>query len=65
MNLRELEYIVAVADLGSFSQAADHCAVSQPTLSAQVKKLEEGLGILIFERTNKRVAPTDIGERII
>ena len=65
MNLREIEYIVAVADLRNFSQAAQQCAVSQPTLSAQVKKLEEDLGVSLFERTNRRVMPTDIGEEII
>lgn len=65
MNLREIEYIVAVADLRNFSQAAQQCAVSQPTLSAQIKKLEEHLGVVLFERTNRRVMPTDIGEEII
>ena len=65
MNLRELEYIVAVADLRSFSKAAEHCCVSQPTLSGQVKKLEEYLGVKLFERTNKRVIPTDAGLSII
>lgn len=65
MNLREIEYIVAVADLRNFSQAAQQCAVSQPTLSAQIKKLEEDLGVALFERTNRRVMPTDIGEEII
>lgn len=65
MNLRDFEYIVAVADLRSFSAAADKCCVSQPTLSAQVKKLEEQLGVAIFERTSKRVMPTEMGQRII
>ena len=65
MNLRDLEYLVAVADLRSFSQAAEQCGVSQPTLSGQIKKLEDGLGVALFERTNKRVMPTDVGVRII
>lgn len=65
MNLRDMEYLVAVADLRNFSQAAAHCHVSQPTLSAQIKKLEAWLGVVIFERTNKRVMPTEVGARII
>lgn len=65
MNLRDFEYIVAVADRRSFSAAADQCHVSQPTLSAQVKKLEAALGAQLFERTNKRVMPTEIGKSVI
>ncbi len=65
MNLRDLEYIVAVADLRNFSRAAEQCHVSQPTLSGQIKKLEEWLGVAIFERTNKRVLPTETGEVIV
>jgi len=65
VNLRDLKYIVAVADLRSFVQAAERCFVSQPTLSMQVKKLEETLGVKIFERNNKHVLVTDVGERII
>ncbi len=65
MNLRDLQYLVAVADLRSFSQAADKCFVSQPTLSNQIRKLEETLGITLFERNNKRVIPTEIGEQVV
>jgi len=65
MNLRDIHYLVAVADLKSFSQAAEQCHISQPTLSAQVKKLEDLLGVQIFERNNKRVMLTDTGERIV
>ena len=65
MNLRDFEYIVAVADLRSFSAAAEQCCVSQPTLSAQIKKLEAQLGARIFERTNKRVMPTEVGKQIL
>jgi len=65
MNLRAISYIVAVADLRNFSQAAEQCYVSQPTLSAQIKKLEESLGIKIFERNNKRVMITEAGKDII
>lgn len=65
MNLRDMHYLVTVADLRNFSQAAETCHVSQPTLSNQIKKLEETLGVMIFERTNKRVMPTETGEEII
>nr|MBP8030047.1 LysR family transcriptional regulator [Pseudomonadales bacterium] len=65
MNLRDLEYLIAVADLRNFSQAANHCCVSQPTLSNQIRKLEETLGVVVFERSNKRVMPTETGEQII
>ncbi|WP_020483572.1 LysR substrate-binding domain-containing protein [Methylomonas sp. MK1] len=65
MNLRDLNYLIAVADLRSFVQAADRCCISQPTLSTQIKKLEDELGIQIFERTNKKVLPTELGEQIV
>lgn len=65
MNIRDLEYLVAVADLRNFSKAADHCCISQPTLSAQLKKLEESLGVTLFERNNRRVLPTEVGEGIV
>ena len=65
MNLRDLKYLVAVADKRHFGRAAEGCHVSQPTLSAQIKKLEERLGVAIFERTNKSVAITPIGEEIL
>lgn len=65
MNIRDLQYIVAVADLEHFGKAAEQCCVSQPTLSGQIKKLEEQLGVMLFERTNRRVMPTDIGQTII
>lgn len=65
MNLRDLRYIVAVADTHHFGRAADRCFVSQPTLSGQIKKLEEELGVAIFERTNRSVEVTPIGEAIL
>ncbi len=65
MNLRDLHYLIAVADLRNFSQAADRCCVSQPTLSNQISKLEDTLGVRLFERTNKRVMTTDIGEQMV
>src|SRR5438445_4283473 len=51
LSLRDLEYVVAIADHGSFVRAAKHCRVAQPSLSAQVRKLEALLGMVIFERT--------------
>ncbi|MEO1889105.1 MAG: LysR substrate-binding domain-containing protein [Cycloclasticus sp.] len=65
MNLRDLKYIVAVAELKSFVKAAERCFVSQPTLSMQIKKLEGTLGVKIFERNNKRVLITEVGKSII
>lgn len=65
MNLRDLHYLVAVADLRNFSQAAEQCHISQPTLSNQIRKLEETLGITLFERTNKKVMVTETGEQIV
>ncbi|ASF44801.1 LysR substrate-binding domain-containing protein [Methylovulum psychrotolerans] len=65
MNLRDLHYLIAVADLRSFVQAAERCHISQPTLSTQIKKVEDSLGVQIFERTNKKVLPTELGEQII
>lgn len=64
MNLRDLQYLVAVADNLHFGKAAEACHVSQPTLSMQLKKLEEHLGVQLFERTNKTVMLTGIGETI-
>ena len=65
MNLRDLRYIISVAELGHFGRAAEACHVSQPTLSGQILKLEEELGVAIFERVGKRVRPTPVGEQII
>jgi LysR family transcriptional regulator, hydrogen peroxide-inducible genes activator len=65
MNLRDLEYLVAIADLLHFGKASERCNSTQPTLSMQMKKLEEYLGAKIFERTNKKVIITDVGEKII
>lgn len=65
MNIRDLNYLVAVADLRSFIKAAEQCFISQPTLSTQIKKMESTLGVKIFERSNKRVLPTELGEQII
>lgn len=65
MNLRDLQYLVAVATHLNFGKAAEACHVSQPTLSMQLKKLEEYLGVPLFERTNKHVMPTAHGLEII
>ncbi|MBK5968072.1 MULTISPECIES: LysR substrate-binding domain-containing protein [Thiorhodovibrio] len=65
MNLRDLSYIVAVAETRHFGRAAERCFVSQPTLSGQVKKLEEELGVTIFERSNRSVDITAVGEDIL
>jgi LysR family hydrogen peroxide-inducible transcriptional activator len=65
MNIRDFKYIIAVADYKSFYKAAMHCNVSQPTLSGQIKKLEDYLGNKIFERTTKSLSITPFGEEII
>jgi LysR family hydrogen peroxide-inducible transcriptional activator len=65
MTLTELKYIVAVANERHFGRAAQRCFVSQPSLSASVKKLEEELGVRIFERRRGDVLVTEIGEQVI
>ena len=65
MNLRDLRYLIAVAEHRHFGQAAAACCVSQPTLSGQIKKLEDRLGVTLFERSKRQVAITPIGARIL
>ncbi len=65
MNLRDLRYIVAVADFGHFGRAAKACNVSQPTLSGQIRKVEEELGLAVFERVGRAVRPTPAGAQIL
>ncbi len=65
MNLRDLKYLIAVADHRHFGRAAEACCVSQPTLSGQLKKLEDYLGVVLFERTNKSVVTTPAGQAIL
>ena len=65
MTLQELRYLVALADKGHFVRAAEACHVGQPTLSTQLKKLEEYLGVTLFERNKHHLRPTPIGEQII
>ncbi len=64
-NIQQLEYIVALDNFRSFSLAAQHCHVTQPTLSMQVKKLEEDLSINIFDRSRKPLIPTLLGEEVL
>lgn len=64
-SLRQLQYVVAVADALSFRRAAEHCHVSQPSLSAQIAELEEQLGLRIFERNQRRVLVTQAGAVIV
>jgi LysR family hydrogen peroxide-inducible transcriptional activator len=65
MTLSELRYLVAVADLRHFGHAAERCHITQSTLSTQLRKLEDFLGITLFERTSRAVTVTPIGESIV
>jgi LysR family hydrogen peroxide-inducible transcriptional activator len=65
MNIQQLEYIVALDDHRHFVTAAEHCHVTQPTLTMQLKKLEEELGVLLFDRSKKPLRPTAEGELFI
>lgn len=65
VSLRQLQYIVAVAELGGFRRAADVCQVAQPSLSAQVALAEDSLGVQIFERTRRRVRVTEAGAPLV
>lgn len=65
MTLTQIEYIVAVERNGSFVTAAEKCFVTQPTLSMQIQKLEEELGIKIFDRNHHPIVATDMGKQII
>lgn len=65
MTLVQYEYIVAVDDYRHFATAAEKCFVTQPTLSMQIQKLENQLGILIFDRSKHPVVPTEVGASII
>lgn len=64
MNIRDLKYLVAIAEHHHFGKAAESCFVSQPALSMQLKKLEKILGVQLIERTNKSVFLTEIGKEI-
>ncbi len=65
ITITQLEYIVAVDTHRHFATAAEHCFITQPTLSMQIKKLEEFLGITIFDRTKQPIIPTYIGAEVI
>ncbi len=65
MNLRDLQYLIAVAETQHFGNAAKRCFVSQPTLSGQIKKLEQELGVVLFERSNHSVKITPAGQEIL
>jgi LysR family hydrogen peroxide-inducible transcriptional activator len=65
MNLKDLKYLVALADTGHFGKAAERTFVSQPTLSAQLKKLEGYLGVKLVERQPKNVQLTDVGREVV
>lgn len=65
MTLRQLQYVVAVAETLSFRKAAERCRVSQPSLSAQIAQLEDALSVRVFERDKKRVMPTEAGKVLI
>lgn len=65
ITLTQLGYLAAVERFGNFHQAAKSCFVTQPTLSMQIKKLEDDLGIVIFDRSTQPISPTPIGRMIL
>jgi len=65
ITFSQLEYIVAVDTYRHYVTAAQKVFVTQPTLSMQIKKLEENLGVLIFDRSKQPIVPTSVGEKII
>ena len=65
MNIRDLEYLVALAEFNHFQRAAEACHVSQPTLSGQVRKLEDELGLKLLERTTRKVSFTKNGLMLV
>jgi LysR family hydrogen peroxide-inducible transcriptional activator len=64
-SLTQLEYVLAVHKFGHFAKAAEACNITQPTLSMQIQKLEEDLGVVIFDRSKKPILLTDIGKKVI
>ncbi|HOZ75724.1 MAG TPA: LysR substrate-binding domain-containing protein [Flavobacterium sp.] len=65
MTITQLQYVLAVAEHRNFTLAAEKCFVTQPTLSMQIQKIEEELGIQIFDRTKKPIQLTEIGQKIV
>ena len=62
ITLRQLQYAQAIAEEGHFGRAAEHCAISQPALSLQIKDLEDSLGVTLVERSAKQIRLTALGE---
>ena len=65
MTLVQLEYIIALDNYRHFAIAAEKCFVTQPTLSMQIQKLEDTLGVILFDRSKHPIAPTEIGVQIL
>ena len=65
MTIIQLEYLLAIVNCGSFSQASERCFVTQPSLSMQIKNLEEELGVMLLDRTKKPIVPTQAGEIVV
>ena len=65
MNIQQLEYILAVDTYRHFAKAAEHCRVTQPTLRMMIQKLEDELGIKLFDRNLQPVRPTPAGRKVI
>ena len=65
MTITQLKYIISLSKHKNFSVAAENCSISQPTMSMQIKKLENELKVSIFERSHKKINLTEIGKKII
>lgn len=65
MTITQLTYVIAIAEHKNFTKAAENCFVTQPTLSTQIQKLEEELGVLIFDRSKKPIELTEVGRKIV
>lgn len=65
MTLVQLEYVVALDNFRNFSEAAAHCKVTQPTLSMQIQKIEQDLGVVLFDRSKQPIYPTQIGKEVV
>lgn len=65
MTITQLTYVLAIAEHKNFTKAAEHCFVTQPTLSTQIQKLEEELDVLIFDRSKKPIELTEVGRKIV
>ena len=65
MTITQLKYTLSVAEHGNFTTASEKCFVTQPTLSMQVQKLEEELGVTIFNRSTKPLKVTEVGEKVL